>query len=164
MLLLGGCGPYIDKEYVSKESAENVNVELVKTETGVEYVQDDYIFRPNFSNFSPQAGPGNSFLIITSLSEKSIYLENVELISATGSITKVNFNKRFDFEEKNSQDTDKRKVLIPLFNKKNVDLQKYWDAGDIKVKLNYRGSDEQQKSIFFEYKLSRELKMAWPST
>ena len=55
-------------------------------------------------------------------------------------------------------------VRLALFNKKNTDLKKYWNEGDIKITVNYEINNGEKESIFFEFELFSEGKIDWPST
>ena len=125
------------------------------------YKKGSYDFFPRFYSMTPSYSQPNSRVIIYSAERESIYLKNIEIISAENTYSdKVGFYRELTLDKYN-EEKRLNYVGLELFSHKNTDLSKYWGEGDITVILRYVNSSGEEDDIVFEFKLSQGRTIAW---
>jgi len=165
-----GC-VYEYERYIYKESQIDTGAKISFIQSGNQleerpiYEKGEYKFIPNFYYFSRSYSTNvNSYLAVSSKTKKSIYIKKVTIESENGThLDEILFEKFINLSEY-SNDKNINHCHLELFGQKSIDATKYWDEGDIKVKIDYKNSTNESDSLLFEFELLKTMKIAWPST
>jgi len=163
LFFIVGCSTAYVEKYVPKKVEVDAAVSVEYTHWNeVIYKKGDYEFFPRFYTLSKSYSQPGALFLISSPDMKSIFLESIVLESHDRIHRDVvEFTKETLLDKRNEKE-GLNYAALRIFGIDDTDLSKYWDAGDIRVIVNYRVGGEQE-SLVFEFKLRKGREIVWPT-